>query len=280
MKQKATLDKIQLLVGLLFAGFVAWWLTIYFTDTPDHTGTANQLFAATYGSVALLGGLIGISASKAWGLHKSLIGRAVLFFSLGLLAQELGQVIYSFYLYALHVQIPYPSFGDIGYFGSVVLYIYASLQLLKATGARFSLKDRSKQIIAVILPLLLLSASYAYFLNDYHFDFSSPQAALTVLLDLGYPLGQAAYIAIALLTYLLSRDLLGGIMKRKVLFILFALLMQYIADFTFLNAANNETMYPGGANDLMYLIAYVAMALALSTFRRPSLPKTAARGND
>lgn len=271
MKQKATSQIFSRLIGALFVAFALWWLSItLFKRHTDHNGDSNQLFAATYGAVALLGGLMGLQVSHIWGAHKSIVGRALLFFSLSLLAQEFGQLAYSWYLYALKVQIPYPSVGDIGYFSSVLLYIYAAWQLLKATGSKFTLKDNSKKLIAFILPLALLVASYLYFLHNYHFDFSSPHAVLTVILDLGYPLGQALYIALALLTYLLSKQLLGGVMKRKVLFILLALLLQYIADFSFLYAAKADKVFPAGANDFMYLVAYAAMALALNNFRLPT----------
>jgi hypothetical protein len=165
------------------------------------------------------------------------------------------------------VSIPYPSVGDIGYFGSVLFYIYAALQLAKAAGAKFSLRSHSKKVVAAILPLALLVASYVVFLRNYQFDFSSMGSTVAVFLDFGYPLGQATYIAIALVTYLVSQKLLGGVMKKKILLLLFALLIQYIADFTFLYAAKNGSPFPGGANDFMYLLAYTIMALALNSFR-------------
>jgi len=268
MEQKTTSKKFPVLVWVLFVGFALWWLYItLFVRGGTHDSFNNQAFAATYGVIALLGSIAGLMASRIWGGHKSLIGRALLFFSIGLFAQEFGQIAYSVYLYALKVQIPYPSVGDIGYFSSVLFYIYASFQLLKATGARFTLKDRSKKLIAVILPLLLLGGSYAFFLRDYHFDFHSLKAVITVILDFGYPLGQATYIAIALLTFLLSRSLLGGIMKKKVLFILVALVAQYAADFSFLAAAKDNKVFPAGANDFLYLVSYTLMALALNSFR-------------
>jgi hypothetical protein len=268
MEQKAIGKNFSRLVWVLFAGFAAWWLYItLFVRGGTHDSVNNQAFAATYGVIALLGSVVGLKASKIWGGHKSLIGRALLFFSIGLFAQEFGQIAYSIYLYALKVQIPYPSVGDVGYFSSVFFYIYAAIQLLKATGAKFTLKDRNKKLIATILPLILLGASYAYFLRDYHFDFSSLKAGITVILDFGYPLGQATYIAIALLTFLLSRSLLGGIMKRKVLFILLALVVQYTADFSFLYAAKAAKAFPAGANDFVYLVSYTLMALALNSYR-------------
>lgn len=267
MKQKATVGRFKGLIWLTTLIFVGWWLYINIVlRSPDHNNINNQIFGAVYGVVAVLGGIIGLVVSKKWGGRKSLVGRALLFFALGLFAQELGQLIYSYYTYVQNIDIPYPSVGDIGYFSSVLFYILGAWQLAKAAGIKFSLKDRSKKITAVVLPLLLLTGSYLFFLRDYQFDFSSPTASLTVFLDFGYPLGQTVYIIIALMTYMLSKNLLGGIMKNRVLFLLLALLIQYLADFTFLNAVKTGAPFPGGANDLMYLLAYGAMALALNSF--------------
>jgi phosphotransferase system glucose/maltose/N-acetylglucosamine-specific IIC component len=268
MKQKASPGHFSLLIWITALVFVAWWLYINLAlRSPDHNNVNNQIFGATYGVLSIFGGAIGIVASKKWGGRKSLVGRALLFFAIGLLAQEFGQLTYSYYTYVSKVAIPYPSVGDVGYFGSVLFYIYAAWQLAKTAGVKFSLKDRSKKIIATALPLILLASSYLFFLRSYQFDFSSFKACLTVFLDFGYPLGQAIYIAIALMTYLLSKGLLGGIMRNKILFVLFALFIQYIADFSFLNAAKSGSPFPAGANDLMYLIAYTVMALALNSFR-------------
>jgi len=273
MNQKARVGLFKILVLATSSVFVVWWLYINIVlRSPDHNNINNQIFGATYGVISLFGGLAGLVASKKWGGRKSLVGRALMFFAIGLLAQEFGQITYSYYTYVSKIAIPYPSIGDIGYFGSVLFYIYAAWQLAKAAGIKFSFKDRSKKIIATVLPLILLTASYLFFLRNYQFDFSSLKASLTVFLDFGYPLGQAGYIAIALMTYLLSKNLLGGIMKKKILFVLFALLIQYIADFTFLNAAKTGSPFPAGANDLMYLIAYTVMALALNSFRVFSIP--------
>ena len=171
--------------------------------------------------------------------------------------------MYAFYIYVQKIEVPYPSLGDIGYFGSVILYIYGASLLLRATGAKFSLKSMGNKLLALILPFALLAVSYLIFLRGYEFDWSSP---VTVLLDFGYPLLQATYLAIALLTFMLSRKYLGGIMRLVILFVLISLTFQYIADFTFLYQVKNETWAPGGINDLIYLISYALMSLSLLKF--------------
>ncbi len=246
---------------LLFLGFSIWWIFIRFVLEAEGSADLNNTrFTVTYGLMALVGGVNGLFISRKWGGSKSVLGRAILMFSLGLLAQEFGQLAYTYYIYFQDTAVPYPSLGDVGYFGSVLLYIYGIILLAKAAGAKFSLGSIGSKLKVLVIPLILLITSYAVFLRGYEFDWSAP---ITVLLDFGYPLGQAIYISIALLAYLLSRRLLGGVMKNKILFIMFALLVQYIADFTFLYQVQQETWYAGGWNDYIYLVSYFIMAVAL-----------------
>jgi hypothetical protein len=106
----------------------------------------------------------------------------------------------------------------------------------------------------------MLGLVYWLFLNGY--DFAST-GWLATLLTFGYPLGQAIYISIALVTILLSRGALGGVMKSRVEMLLVALIAQFAADFTFLYQTKMGTWAAGGINDYMYLVAYFLMTIAL-----------------
>jgi hypothetical protein len=243
---------------LLFVFFVLCWVFInlrFKTNSFWH-----NLFSDTYGIVAAVGGLWGLRSAKKWGGFKSLMGKAISFFSLGLVFQAFGQFIYSIYYLYLKIETPYPSLGDLGYFGSIPFYIYAVLLLGKVSGVKISLKVLKNKIQAVLIPVLGLTISYFVFLHGYEFDWSAP---LIVFLDFGYPLGQTVYISLAILTFLLSRKILGGIMKNRILIILAALVIQYIADFMFLYQFNRETWSAGKINDLTYLLAYFLMTQTL-----------------
>lgn len=246
---------------VFFIILTGWWIINTFILDPStvkYDGFGD--WAEIYGLMAVWGGIWGIVISLKWGFMKSVMGRVLLFFSLGLFAQEFGQLSYAFYNDIYKVPGPYPSLGDIGYFGSIFLYIYAVILIAKASGVTIGLKSFSSKMQAILIPLIGLVAAYFLFLQGYEFDFSDP---LKIFLDFGYPFGQAIYISIALLTYLLSRGILGGIMKGKVLFILFALFMQFLSDYTFLYQSSKGLWTVGGINDYMYLVSYFLMALAL-----------------
>ncbi len=250
-------NKIQLVV-YIFLVFTTWWLILFSFGIKGNF--QNYFFAATYGTVALLGGLWGVQTSFKWGGFRSVMGKAIMYLSLGLLAAEFGQLAFSFYNVILHVEIPYPSVADLGFFGNIPLYSLGMFYLGKVSGVQFTIKKLTHKLQIIILPLILLLFSYFVFLNGYDLDSSQP---LKTFLDFGYPLGQAVYLSVGLLVYSLSKNLLGGIMKKRIMLIIFAFICQYIADYNFLFQNSRGTWYNGGYGDLLYFIAYTTMAIGL-----------------
>jgi hypothetical protein len=247
---------------VIFIFFTTWWIVLQFMNLP-HESDYNQFWGGVYGLVALWGGIWGIIIARKWGGFHSVMGKSILFFALGLLSQEVGQVAYTYYISFLHQPIPYPSVGDYFFWATVPLYIMAVIFLAQAAGVHISLRSVKGKLQAVLIPAIILLLCYAIFLQGYKFDWSIPQK---ILIDLGVPIGEGIYISLALLTYTLTRGVLGGVMKSKVLFILFALLAEFIADWVFLYQASRETWYTGGINDYMYFVAYFLMAIGLIQF--------------
>lgn len=257
MKTKLS-ERLAYVITLLIAAvYFAWWGINYWAGNPD--STSLEWYSDTYWIVAAVGVACGLFAAKQWGGVKSIFGRSLTFFTLGLAAQTFGQLTYSYFAIVQGVEAPYPSVGDIGYFGSILCYIIGILLLSRAIGVRFKTAPRHEKVTVIAIPTLLLLSSYAFFLQHYTFG----EAALTTFLDFAYPLGQALYISLALLAYILSRKWLGGRMKNKILLLLFALFVQYLADFLFLYRISREQWYAGDVSDLMYQTAYLFMTLAL-----------------
>lgn len=246
---------------LFFTLITIWWIEIFLSGKIETS--ENYFFGATYGLICIVGGISGLIAARKWGGTTSAIGKSLIVLSFGLFAQEFGQLVFSYYNIFLNVEIPYPSIADIGFFGTIPFYIYGISLLAKASGAKFSLNTLSNQIQAFLIPLGMLTLSYIFFLRSYEADFSNP---LQVFLDFGYPLGEAIYISLAILTYSLSVKLLGGIMRSKVLFIVAAFVMQYIAEFNFLYQNSVGTWINAGYGDFLYLLSYTVMTLGLIQF--------------
>lgn len=248
---------------ILFLILSLWW----FLD-PVILGKGHERilgdFASIYFILPLWGGIWGISVSRKWGGLKSVMGKAMIMFSLGLFAQVFGELVYAYLTFYEKISIPYPSIGDVGYFGSIPLYIYGVWLLARASGIRIQLKSFTNKIQAVVIPIVMLFIGYYLFLQGYEFNWNN---SLTIFFDFGYPLGQAFYISLAILTYTLSRNTLGGIMRPKILFILFALFIQFLSDYNFLYQVSRESWVTGGYGNMLYLTAYLLMTLGLIQFK-------------
>jgi hypothetical protein len=252
-------EELSAKIAFVFFLLFTLWFTFFHLPGVD-PGSQYDWFTVTYGIMAALGGIWGLSIAKKWGWVHSLMGKSILLFSLGLVLQEIGQLSYTYYIYYLHIEVPYPSWGDLAFYGSIPCYIFAVAYLARASGIHISLKSFGSKLQAVLIPIATLLLSYIVFLQGYIFDWSNP---LKIFIDFGVPFGQAIYISLAILTYVLTKRILGGIMRNKVLFLLFALLVQYIADWTFLYQASRGTWSVSGTNDYMFFCAYFLMTLGL-----------------
>lgn len=220
----------------------------------------NNSFTLIYPLLSLVGGVAGVVFSRKWGGFNSYFGSAISFFSIGLLAQFFGQAAYAFYIYVQGIEVPYPSIGDIGYFGSAIFYICGAYFLAQVAGIKISFKSLKNKFLAFLIPAALLGFSYLFFLRGYEFDLAN---SAKIFLDFGYPFSQAIYVSIAILAFLASRKVLGGLMQKPILFLILALTIQYLCDFMFLYQANKGTWHVGGINDYLYLVSYLCMTLGL-----------------
>ncbi len=261
MELKENIAKRTIFIPVIvFIILMIWGLFFVFTKSDPNSYNA-QFWSAIYQIIAWFGVFYGIYFSNLWGGWKSQIGRANLAFASGLLAQSFGQFVFSYFTYK-QVEVLYPSIADIGFFGSIPLYICGIYFLYKALRSRNFFSSWSIRILALLIPVCILGFSYNIFLKGYQFDWSHP---LTIFFDFGYPLGQAIYVSMAIITFITSSRFLGGIMKKPVLFFIVALFAQFVADYVFL-FLSNRNFYIGSNiifSDLLYLLAYFMMTLSL-----------------
>lgn len=251
-----TKEKVLFLTTSLFIALTVWWIIIFLMGVTDDA--INHIFGFIYGGFSVWGGVWGLIVARKWGGFGSLMGKAVYFLSFGLLAQAFGQYSFWYYNYVLKIAVPYPGIPDIGYFGTIPFYIYAAYLLFKTSGAKFSLNTVRSKIQAILIPLIMVGISYFLIMNQYELDLGDP---LGTFLNFGYPLGQAVYISIAILTYLLSRKMLGGVMRFPILLVVLSFGTQFLADYIFIYF--HDLYFPASFMDYFYLIAYFFMTLSL-----------------
>lgn len=246
------------LVVISFLAYSAWWLTIYIRGYTE--GLENDWWANVMVLFPLFGGISGIYFSKLWGGVKSVLGKTMMMFSLGLLAQFVGTTLYFFYVYVLGVEIPYPSLADAAYVAGIVLYILGTIYLTKVLNVKLSSQTAFSKTLSVLIPAFILAGSYIALMRNYDFAEATP---LLVFLDFGWLLGQAIYVSIAILTYFASKYVLGGMMRMPIVLLISALVIQYLADFHYSYQINNDLYYTGGINDYFYALAFFLMTVAI-----------------
>lgn len=255
-------SKLAYILLVFYLLIFIWWVKIFISGVK--VSDENYLFGLVYAFIALIGGINGLLISRRWGGYKSLMGRGILLLSFGLLSYWFGQVIWSYYNLVLKVEVPYPSIADIGYFSAILFYIVGMYEFAKVSGAKLTLSKLKGKFIVFIIPVSMLAISYFLFLQHIVPDFSNP---IKTFLDFGSPVGYAIVISMALTAYFLTKGVLGGKMKNRILFIIFALIVQNITDNTFLYQAGAGIYYNAGINDLMFATAFTIMSLGLILFK-------------
>ncbi len=249
---------MQIAIVFLFIVFFGWWLAVKFFYKFEGD---DILWGNLYQLIALSGAIGGFIVSRKffYGVKSlNLVRRSIIFFSLGLVMQSFGQIFFGFLIAFFKVNVPYPSVADIGFFGSVLCYLYALILLANVSGIKITIKSFWQRPEVVIVPIALLGISYFIFLGGYQSDWHHP---MRVLLDFLYPLLEALYLSLSLVIFIFSKHLLKGMLRWPGLFI--AMFVQYVADFNFLYQAKNGTWVNGGYGDLLYMCAYLVLSLSL-----------------
>lgn len=245
----------------LFLIYLVWWIYLFIFLEPG--SNMHHAYSYTYGILAGFGGILGFIIAGKWGGFKSYVGKSLIFFAFGLLCQFLGQFTYAFQSWISNVENAYPSWGEIFFFVSVPSYILGVWYIGKAAGTGISLKQIQYRLLCFVFPLIMVAISYYMFINGQSME---GQSTIAVFLNFFYPIGQSVFVSLAILAYLLSRKVLGGVMKRRVIFILFALVFQYIADSMFLYKTINGTWYQADFSEFMFAVSYSLMTFAFLDF--------------
>jgi hypothetical protein len=262
IKEHMNFKKASTLISIaLFISFTAWWIWLELFKSPEDA--ARDGFSISYGFIAGWGGIIGLIISKKWSGFKSYVGRSLIFFSIGLLCQFLGQAAYSIQFMLDHIENAYPSWGEIFFFISMPSYILAVIYIAKASGSEFSLNSWFNKVGALFFPIVMVIISYFMFIAGTSFEGMS---WLAMFLAFAYPIGQAIFVSLALVAYYLAGKFLGGIMKMRVVFILFSLVLQYVADSFFIYKTINGTWYHADLSEYMFALSYAIMTFAFLQF--------------
>lgn len=227
----------------------------------------GALYQFALGLIPLLGGINGVVKAKLWGGAKSSVGRSLLFISIGAICWGIGQMFWSLYYNIIHkVNIPYPSFADVGYSLSYPFLTLGLINLSKATGAQFKLKHRVGKIAALVITVLACALAYYLQIVVARHGLNFKESGLKLFFDLAYPIGDLLIFLLSVLIYALSLNYLGGKLKLPTLSILFGLLVLFVGDFTFTYTTTVGSYYNGHWVDLVLPTAWMFIVFGVSGF--------------
>lgn len=242
---------------------IVWaWAKVTGNDT-----FLEDVYTNIYAVIALFGGIFGLVTAKAWGGFKSVLGKALICLSSGLLLTVGGQLMNSYYVVVQELEeLPYPSVAEIGFFGAVILYIVGALYIAKAMRLKNKIKSTSatKLLGLSLIPIAMVLPTVYIFATHYE---TAEATTAQLLLDFAYPIGQSIYAVIAVMALLYAKSMFGGRLQKATILLLVAFVVQYVADQNFVYQILYETWQNGQYGDFLYMIAYALMAYSIQMFR-------------
>ena len=249
----------------LFLLTIVFWIGLFFIADDELLENLRRFTQIPLIIIPLVGGLFGLKNAFNWGGMKSVLGRSVLGISLGLIAWAGGMVIWNYYLFFTDIEVPYPSLADAIFILSWPLWTYGLLQLSRAIGVKFALKNLSnKKNIFFISGIAILLSVYLLFGVARDWSVSFDELGLKLFFDLFYPIFSIIIATLVLLIYWLSKNFLGGIYKSSILMLFVGFILNYTADFTFSYTTTKETYFNGHFVDLLFTVAMFTLSLGLS----------------
>ena len=268
--------KFLKIIVILYAITVIFWLALIVVSKYALVGESTLSFLKLLTQIPLMviplvGGILGFRNSIAWGGLKSIIGRSILFLSLGLFTWGCGMIVWNYYIFFTGIEIPYPSFADVGYVLGLIFLIFGVWQLSKVVGVNFALRTKKGKVLLLLIPLVVISIS-VYLLvyvarGGVLVDTST--GYLKLFFDLLYPLGDVVNLTITVSIYLLSIKLLGGKYKIPILMLLAGFVMFYISDFSFSYTTTLETYSNGSFVDFLFTTTMFILSLGVVGFSSP-----------
>lgn len=252
---------------ILVADFTVAVVVVSLLYFQEARGTLwNDLYGVLFlGFIPVVGGINGLVLATHWGSFKSAVGRALIFLSLGLISWGLGTWVFSgFYNFILKVEVPYPSFADVGYLLALPLWVIGMIELSRASGAKYGLRTIGGKTILLVLPVLVIVLSYYLLVTvarGGELVFSAEE--YKIFFDLAYPIGDVVILTIATLVYGLSYNYFGGLYKKAMYLILASFVVMYIADFSFSYTTTLETWYPADWVDLTFTTAMLMLSIGV-----------------
>ena len=233
------------------------------------------------------------SLARAYGGGQSAVGRAVMFLTLAAVSFGIGDAIWFWYTTCTSwgmlgcdaaVEVPYPSWADVGYLLMLPLAAIALHSLTKVV----NLRPRDYGIVAAIafliaIPTVWMTWSIGGHGKQWLYDSSSPGFldALGQLLMLNLELGEASNLisgiyvlsdvvlfSFAVVLLVFARRTTGGVFIVPLVAVALAFMFQYVADMLFFKRVFDETLSSADITDIFDGLASWTIMLSIYLFGR------------
>ncbi len=266
--KKPPLSPLVVLLTISSLISLGLWLYIRFAAAQDIDSVRNY-FALSLSVTPFIAGCLGFGVARGWGGAKSLLGKAILSLSNGLLLWSFGNFAWAYYNLVLHVEAPYPSLADLGYGLGVLFWILSTVYIGRSVGVLLLMKKHPRlKWLAVSFAAASIALSYYLFIvvaRDGSLGLQKTDL-LKVFFDLYYPLTDVAALLVISSVVIVAGKYIGGSLRRPVLTILCGMLASYIYDLTFSYATTKGTYANGQLSDIFLLIATVALSFSIAMF--------------
>ncbi len=241
-------------LSALYMFVVAWFVFMKLNGIGDIVNLS--IWTLTYGILAFSS--VAYSTLRKPNSHHSEASR---YFAYGLMGQGIGLVIWVAYNLT-GTEVPYPSLADLGYASLIPCYILASLYFIGSPKADDALQFlRRKDVLLFTIPIGILLGGYMYYAA-----FAGQSVLIrqiTSILNILYPLGEMAPVMIVLYGYIKQKLTMQTSEKMIILFLIAALIFQFVTDYTFVIRSQLGLYGNGDIVDPMYATAYFMMSIAL-----------------
>lgn len=257
----------KILVGL-YAVTILYSLYLNLFVPVEDRSTAGAITQFPLALIPVVGSLIGLAVARSWGGLKSRLGRAITFYSLGVLAWGCGVIGWLIYIYILgETEVPYPSPADFVYMLAQIMWYAGSLTIAGVIGAQYAIKSRFGWLKAVFASALAVGLSYLLLVTVARDgSLESTGLSLQTFFDFYYPIATALSLTLVTVVYLLSRKYLGGIYKKSIIVLFIGFIFQFLGDFTYTWTTTIETYHNGHWADILFTTAMLTLTWGLLLF--------------
>lgn len=168
--------------------------------------------------------------------------------SLGCWSYFSAELIWMYYESFLRTEVPFPGLSDLFYMLQILFYLVA-FSRYQFIVKRFS---RILQLIFEIVIVMIVISTFSYYFIIEH-QMSNPElTGLFLFISIGYPVGDLALIFAAVTLFCTVKE---STVKRKFLVILIAVIIQAVADSSYMYLLLNNNYHTGSLIDPLFSLS-------------------------